>query len=52
MMRLSTPFPNGEMSPILKAKGWQESDIMDIRERLLEEVKRQNQELNSETGCS
>ena len=49
MMKLTAPVPNGELSPILKAKGWQESDIMDIREMLLEEVRRQNlQEISGE----
>ncbi len=40
------PFPEGQLNPLLKAKGWQESDIMEIRELLLKEVKRQNETTN------
>ena len=36
-------FPNGEMNPLLRIAGWQESDIMDIREVLVAEIKRQNE---------
>ena len=41
-MKFSTPFPNKEMPPILRKYGFQESDIIEIREILLKEVKRQN----------
>lgn len=41
-MKFSTPFPNGQLSPLLRKNGWKESDIMEIREFLLEEIKRQN----------
>jgi len=43
-MENNLPFPNGLLNPILRTNGWQESDIMDIREMLLEEIKRQNKE--------
>ena len=41
-MKITTPFPDGEMNPILKLAGWQIKDIWEIREMLLREVKRQN----------
>ncbi len=43
-MKLTQPFPNGELSPILALKGWTKKDILDIREELQEEIKRQNEE--------
>ena len=45
-MKFSHPFPDGTMSLLLKNYGFQESDIMDIREILIEEIKRQNQQEN------
>ena len=41
-MKFQPPFPDGQMNPKLKKFGFQESDIMDIREMLLKEIKRQN----------
>jgi len=41
-MKFSHPFPNGYMAPELKAFGFEERDIMDIRETILKEIKRQN----------
>ena len=38
-MEFNLPFPNGEMSPMLKSKGWRECDIMDIRQSILEGIK-------------
>ena len=38
------PFPNKELNPVLRLIGMQESDIMEIREILLTEVKKQNAE--------
>jgi len=43
-MHFNPPFPNGSMPLILQDNGFQESDILDIREMLLKEIKRQNQE--------
>jgi len=47
-MKFSTPFPNGQMNPLLRKFGFQESDILEIREMLLEEVKRQNNLYNTQ----
>lgn len=41
-MEFNPPFPNEEMSLMLRNMGWQESDIMDIREMLMKEIKCQN----------
>ena len=42
-MKFNPPFPLGHLNPILSVAGWQESDIMDIREVLVAEIKRQNE---------
>ena len=41
-MKFEPPFPKGHLNPKLEKLGWQESDIMDIREILIKEIKRQN----------
>lgn len=38
------PFPNKKLNPALKNFGFKKSDIMEIREMLLKEIKRQNNE--------
>lgn len=43
-MNFNPPFPNGEMSPLLKKWGFQESDILEIRKIITDEIKRQNDE--------
>lgn len=41
--KFGVPMPNG-LSPILRKYGFTEKDIMDIREILMKEIKRQNEE--------
>ena len=43
-MKFIPPFPKGHINPILKAKGFQESDILEIRKILTDEIKRQNED--------
>lgn len=41
-MEFSTPFPDGYMNSVLRLAGWRESDVMEIREILIKEIKEQN----------
>ena len=41
-MKINHPFPNKVMNPLLKQYGWQESDIMEIRKIITDEIKKQN----------
>jgi len=43
-MKFSLPFPNNQLSPLLRENGWREGGILEIREMLLEETRRQNKE--------
>ena len=43
-MNFDMPFPNGELSSVLKKAHWHDEDILEIRDTILKEIKRQNNE--------
>ena len=47
-MNFNMPFPNGRLHPALKDFGFQESDIMEIRESILSGIRELNQKVNEQ----